>query len=153
MNPWKRINILLRITIGILFVWASYGKILDPAGFGSIIQNYKILPEALINPVAVILPWVEALTGALLISGILVRGASMIINLMMLIFIAAFLLNIYRGIDVSCGCFSISVEATGSMYRYLIRDLIILLAGIWVFICSLREADLYPGRLCKQKAD
>ena len=138
MRHWNHINVLLRIIIGILFVWASYGKILDPAGFGRIIQNYSILPEILINPVSVILPWVEAVTGILLISGFFVTGASMIINLMMFTFISAFLINIYRSIDVSCGCFSLSVETTKSMYRYLIRDLIILLAGIWVFIYKLR---------------
>ena len=138
MRHWNQINVLLRIVIGIIFVWASYGKILDPAGFGRIVQNYSILPEILINPVSVILPWVEAVAGILLISGFFVTGASMIINLMMFTFVSAFLINIYRGIDVSCGCFSLSVETTRSMYRYLIRDLIILLAGIWVFIYKLR---------------
>ncbi|MBL0699535.1 MAG: hypothetical protein JJV92_01480 [Desulfosarcina sp.] len=78
----------------------------DPAGFGRIIQNYRILPDVLINPVSVILPWLEALTEILLISGFFITGASMIITLMMLTFISAFLINIYRGIDVSCGCFS-----------------------------------------------
>ena len=138
MRHWNQINVLLRIVIGIIFVWASYGKILDPAGFGRIVQNYSILPEILINPVSVILPWVEAVAGILLISGFFVTGASMIINLMMFTFISAFLINIYRGIDVSCGCFSLSVETTKSMYRYLIRDLIILMAGIWIFIYRLR---------------
>ncbi|WP_051374722.1 MauE/DoxX family redox-associated membrane protein [Desulfosarcina sp. BuS5] len=149
MKHWSHINTLLRIAIGIIFVWASYGKILDPESFGDIIRNYRILPEILINPVSVILPWVEALAGILLISGFLVTGASMVINLMMFTFISVFLINIYRGIDVSCGCFSLSIETTKSMYRYLIRDFIIFLASIWVFIYKLRTdkyilSDNYP---------
>ena len=128
------IHTILRIGIGIIFIWASYGKILDPAGFGQVIQNYRIMPEIFINPTAIILPWIEAFAGFLLIFGFFVRGASMLINLMMLIFIAAFIFNIYRGIDISCGCFSLSAEAATSMYYYLARDLLILFAGIFVFI-------------------
>jgi len=128
------IHTFLRIGVGLIFVWASYGKILDPAGFGRVIQNYRIMPEIFINPMAIILPWIEVFAGLLLISGFLVKGASMLINLMMLIFIAAFIFNIYRGIDVSCGCFTLSAEAARNMYYYLARDLLILFAGILVFV-------------------
>lgn len=132
------VHAILRIGIGIIFIWASYDKILNPAGFERIIQNYRILPEILIKPVAIILPWVEALAGLLLISGFFIKGAALLINFMMLIFMAAFMLNLYRGIDISCGCFTQSAEIAKSMYYYLLRDLLILSAGVWVFIYKLK---------------
>ncbi|UCF92344.1 MAG: DoxX family membrane protein [Desulfobacterales bacterium] len=131
-----------RIFLGIVFLWASWSKIYDPQGFARILQNYQILPQALVNPAAVLLPWTEALCGLLLISGYLVRGSSLIVNMLMLTFIAAFMINFYRGIDVSCGCFSVAVRQTRGTFWYLFRELLFLGTGVWVFCYSLKKDSL-----------
>ena len=136
---WPRyLYFILRIFIGTVFIWASYGKILDPSGFAAIIQNYKILPIWLINPIAIILPWIEILCGLFLVTGFLVKGSILIINLLLLIFAAAIIINIYRGIDINCGCFTLTPVVAKDMYYYLLRDLCLLCAGVGIFVFKIK---------------
>ena len=129
---------ILRIVVGIIFIWASYNKVLDPSGFAIIIQNYKILPAWLINPAAIILPWIEILCGLFLVTGFFVKGSLLIVNLLMLIFAAAITINIYRGIDINCGCFTLTPVVAKSMYYYLLRDLCFLCTGVGIFFFKIK---------------
>jgi uncharacterized membrane protein YkgB len=55
--------------------------------------------------VAVILPWIEALAGVLLIAGLWKREAAAVIAVLLLVFIVAAGSVMARGIDVeNCGC-------------------------------------------------
>ena len=125
---------VLRVSLGVVFLWASYDKILEPESFARILYNYRILPDGLIKPSAIILPWVETVCGIMLITGYMVRGSALIINLLMIIFIVALIASSYRGIDISCGCFSVSEDKTDNIYMYLIRDVFILLLNNWILI-------------------
>jgi len=116
--------------VGFIFVFASLHKIASPAQFAWIIENYHILPAILVNPVAIIMPWVELFCGVLLLSG-RVRGASSSVLLGLTgIFILAIGFNMIRGLDFDCGCFG-----TGHMppWRVLMRDIglfILIIPGI-----------------------
>ena len=124
---------LLRVGLGIVFLYASYEKILSPSAFAQAVENYALLPPALIHPVALFLPWIEAVCGGLLIIGRLTFGATLIVDILMVIFILAFTINWVRGVDVSCGCFSLETEGqTGENAFYILRDLVILGAGLYV---------------------
>ena len=121
----------LRILIGIIFICASWDKMLNPKDFAEIIQNYRILPAALTNPAAVILPCTEAVCGILLITNIYTRGSALIIDIMIIVFIFLFIFNSYRGLDISCGCFTTSANIKkGSQIMHIARDLLILVPGI-----------------------
>ncbi len=139
--------VFLRMLLGLVFVWAASNKIMDPGGFAAIIENYMILPDYLINIVAVILPWLEGLCGLLLIAGYLVRGSTVIINLLLIVFIIALSLNIFRGIDINCGCFSLDVTSSTGMYHSLLWNLPILAVGLWLFFFSLKSGN--APRLCE----
>ena len=123
---------IFRFLLGGIFIWASWSKISDPGGFAIIVQNYQILPEVLVGPFAVILPWLELICGIFLITGFMINGSIVLIDMMLLIFIVSFMANVFRGIDVSCGCFSTEIKMTGSMFVYLMRDLAMLAIGIWI---------------------
>lgn len=124
---------LLRVGLGIVFLYASYEKILSPSAFAQAVDNYALLPPALIHPVALFLPWIEAVCGVLLIIGRLTFGATLIVDILMVIFILAFTINWIRGVDVSCGCFSLETEGqTGENAFYILRDLVILGVGLYV---------------------
>ena len=124
---------LLRVGLGIVFLYASYEKILSPSAFAQAVENYALLPPALIHPVALFLPWIEAVCGGLLIIGRLTFGATLIVDILMVIFILAFTINWVRGVDVSCGCFSLETEGqTGENAFYILRDLVILGVGLYV---------------------
>ena len=135
----KSVYLILRISLGSVFIWASWSKILDPQSFASIIQNYQILPPSLVNPMAILLPWVEALCGVSLLSGYFVRGSTLIVNVLLIVFSLVLSFNIYRGLDVTCGCFSISSAGVKTTWLSVLRDLPLLAAGLWILYFRLKS--------------
>ena len=101
----KYLLFTIRLFLGFVFIYASVTKISDPEGFAQAIYNYKLLPLFLVNILAVILPWIELCAGILLIFGITVKENSAIINGLLLIFIIAIIISLFRGLDINCGCF------------------------------------------------
>jgi uncharacterized membrane protein YphA (DoxX/SURF4 family) len=131
---------LPRIIIGIVFIVASLDKIVDPLAFAEIIKNYQILPEMMIGPVAFFLPWLEFACGAMLVCGVFVDTAAAILVVMLLVFIAALSANLYRGIDVACGCFSTDASKASSMQMTIVRDVgLLVIAGL---ILKFRKSEL-----------
>ena len=123
---------LVRVGCGVIFLYASWGKILDPAGFARMVQNYQLLPPALVHPAAVVLPWVEAVCGLSLVTGVRAGGGLAVFSALMAVFTAALALNALRGIDVECGCFTVAAGAgSGRVLEALVRDVVILVAALW----------------------
>ncbi|MFZ0133116.1 MAG: MauE/DoxX family redox-associated membrane protein [Desulfobacterales bacterium] len=123
----------LRIALGGTFVWAGWIKIADPQGFAAIIGNYHLLPAVLVNPFAILLPWIEVLCGILLIGGAWIDGSLLIVNALMVVFIAALLSTWVRGIDVDCGCFSVAnTRRRTAVLTDIIRDAAFLGTGLWL---------------------
>ncbi|MGE4293798.1 MAG: MauE/DoxX family redox-associated membrane protein [Desulfovibrio sp.] len=129
----------LRPLVGVIFVLASFDKLQHPGAFAAIVENYRILPALFVNPVAVVLPWVEFLCGLGLILNVMARGASLVAAVLMAIFLCALGFNLYRGLDVACGCFSTDPTATGNALWYLLRDAAIGLLSLIVFLMSVSE--------------
>jgi uncharacterized membrane protein YphA (DoxX/SURF4 family) len=135
-----------RLLLGAVFVAAGVSKIVHPAEFAKIIHNYQILPDGLINVVAIVLPWLEMLLGALLAAGIWLPGAAALANLLLLSFFSALLFNLARGIDVHCGCFSTQSSGSPHTVWYILRDSSFLLLGIVVLLQVLRRRAGYASR-------
>jgi uncharacterized membrane protein YphA (DoxX/SURF4 family) len=132
---------LVRVGCGLILLYASWGKILDPAGFARVIQNYQLLPAALVHPAAIVLPWVEAVCGVSLVTGIRAGGGLLVFTGLMAVFTAALALNGVRGIDTECGCFSVAAGAGGGrLWEDILRDLLILSAAGWALRHRLRRA-------------
>ena len=89
----KVLGILARVALGVIFLVAAWGKIADPASLAKIIHNYNILPDVLINPAALVLPWVEVVIGVCLVTGYACRGASLFATVLLIVFIAAMIAN------------------------------------------------------------
>ncbi len=138
----NRLFLAFRFILGGVFIWASLDKIMDPQGFVRIIENYRLLPLAFVRPFGLVLPWVELLCGINLISGHLIKGSAMIINFLVVIFLIAIGVNMYRGLDIYCGCFSTSGEASNKLYLNLIRDGLLLPIGIWIFYFRLKQEKI-----------
>ena len=126
------LQMLSRLVLGGIFIYASLDKIAQPLQFAKIIENYKILPLALVTLPTLILPWLELFSGICLVSGICVRSAAMLLSALLFLFILILGFNAFRGIDVSCGCFSTSAGDTESAYVLILRDLLILLPGLLI---------------------
>jgi uncharacterized membrane protein YphA (DoxX/SURF4 family) len=127
-------RIVARLILAGIFIYASLDKIAHPAAFAKDVYNYQILPDALINLAALVLPWLEMFLGLCLLAGIWLPGAVLTINVLMVVFLAALVFNLARGLDINCGCFSTGSEAPAmSAGWYLLRDAGFLAVGIFLF--------------------
>ena len=107
---------------GLTFVYASIHKILDPIAFAEAVNNYRILPAGLINLTALVLPWIELIAGTLLLLNVWVPGAALVVCGLLVIFTGAITLNMARGLDIACGCFTTSSAKGGMNLLTLCRD-------------------------------
>jgi len=146
MTRFRIIYLLLRLALGGIFIYASLDKILHPAAFAEIIFNYQILPGALINLTAIVLPWLELVIGLLLVFGIFMPGAAALTGLLLTVFWASLLFNLARGLDIDCGCFSTQSAGSASMAWHFIRDSVFLIMGLALFILVLKRDKLSSSK-------
>lgn len=142
------IALVVRLAVGFIFIYASLDKIANPAQFARIVYNYHLLPGNLINLMAIMLPWVEIICGLALVFGIYKKGGIYLINLVVVIFIIAITVNLIRGVDLECGCFTVSSKAKGSALSLLIRDIGLLILTIYLL---LNRADRFELLKAKTK--
>ena len=129
----------VRIILGAIFVYASLDKIANPQAFADIINNYRVLPVQLVNPLAIFLPWLEFITGLFMISGKWVKGSLLIYSTLLVIFIIALSQALIRGLDISCGCFSVQPTTTSNVWLRIIEDLIMLFFSVKLYRSSLQQ--------------
>ena len=129
---------LIRLVLAAVFIYAGVIKIANPRGFVENIDNYQILPYLLVTIVALILPWVEVITGLALILGRWLQGASTLIILMNVVFIIAIASALLRGLDIDCGCYSTSGVGTPIGIQKIIEDSLLIL-GAWLIYQSRSE--------------
>ncbi len=103
---YRVIELAARIVLGLVFLVYGLDKILHPDDFARAIANYRLLPEALVNLVAVMLPWVECVCGLLLLAGQWVRSAALVSAFLLGVFMVAVSITLARGLDINCGCFN-----------------------------------------------
>ena len=124
--------LLSRFVLGIIFIYASIDKIIDPISFSSTIDNYHISPYSLNNIAALVIPWLELIIGVFLICGIFINGSSFIAILLLLFFIFILTQALLRGINVDCGCFDLNADTLEDsqlrikMIRRILEDILFL---------------------------
>ena len=123
---------MARLILGVIFLYASYDKILHPKAFAEVIYNYQILPDGLINVTAIFLPWLEMLMGIFLIVGFLMPGTVIWCNILLVVYIGALCFNLARGIDVHCGCFS-TTEGSSISIETILWDVAFLTLSAYLF--------------------
>ncbi|HIA94987.1 MAG TPA: DoxX family membrane protein [Candidatus Marinimicrobia bacterium] len=129
LHPW--LIVFIRVLLGVIFIYASYDKILDPGKFARDIANYHIIPFGLENLIAIILPWLELFIGIGLIAGLMVDGSSMISGGLMTIFILFILQATLRGFNIECGCGLKEGEMVG--WNKILENLVFLGASYLVW--------------------
>ena len=139
VNRIKSLNLplIFRFTIGIIFIYASYSKILDPVSFSDNIHNYHTTDNLVWveNLAALIIPWLELIVGVFLIIGVFLEGTTSITIGMLIFFIIILSQAVFRGIDVHCGCFKTEADAGVTnlrieLIRRIIEDFVFLLMAV-----------------------
>jgi len=127
-NDW--LTLAFRMAFGAIFIYAALDKIQHPDQFARIIYNYHMVPGPLVNIMALVLPVSEFLAGICVVAGVLYRGARNYLLLMLVVFMVAITVNIIRGIDLECGCFTVSTRAKSAGLQLLIRDVVFAVPGL-----------------------
>lgn len=125
----SRLIYLMRLFLGIVFIYASIDKIIDPATFSDIIDNYRFSPVYFSNLAALIIPWIELIVGLSLITGIYIEGSVILSMGLMLFFIIILTRAVALGIDTECGCGlptagSGAQDVQGALLRRIFEDIV-----------------------------
>ncbi len=136
------LSFALRVYVGCFFIYASLSKIPHPAQFAEAIANYRLVPYMVLNLGAVILPWIELVTGLFLIVGFKSRASVVIIGLLLIMFDVMILINMYQGAPITCGCYDTVGEPVG--WKKTLENALMLLFSIQIYYC---DKPLLPGGL------
>jgi len=123
-----------RVILGGLFLLAGLTKAYDPAGFTTEIQNYHLVPWVGGVLLALFLPWVEIFAAGALFLKRFQRGALLLISAMLIIYSAALISAMARGLNIDCGCFGRLISSTGIVWALIRNAGLMIPAGIlWIF--------------------
>src|SRR5271170_4615450 len=111
--------ILGRLVLAGIFIFAAYAKMKPQAAtgwsggsvrtslsmFAMQVDSYQLLPPQLVSPAAHFLPPFELFLGLWLLSGVLLRYASLMTTLLLGAFFAVMVRTYMAGLEINCGCF------------------------------------------------
>ena len=134
--------LIIRFLLGLIFVYASYDKILDPGKFARDISNYHVVPFGLENTIAIILPWLELIIGLGIIIGVCINASVFISGGLLIVFIILIAQAILRGFNIDCGCGLKEGEVVG--WSKIIENFLFLGACYIVYESKSRLLEFYP---------
>lgn len=149
-----------RLIVGGIFLLAAVPKIQSPGLFADAVRAYHLLPPSVVLPLALTLPWIEALVALYLLVGFLARPAGVAAAVMLLTFVYALLTSLITGNTAhSCGCFGpgqsnpvITLLSGGNAVGWwdVFRDLI--LAGLAMLVAFRGAGPLSVDALIARRA-
>ena len=140
----RELNLVLRLFIGGMFVYAAWDKVLNPYAFAVSVRAYEIVPFALSNFCALAISWGEIIAGLMLVLGILTRKAAGAIFVLLAVFVVAIATTVVRGMVIDCGCFGAEGGASTS-WLLIVRNLALLVGTALVICYNDGFLSLYPG--------
>lgn len=104
----------LRWLLGLLLVWAALSKLANLQDFYGELLAYRLpLPDFLLRLVAITLPWLELLCGLMLAAEAWTRAVLSWATVLFATFSLATGQAWLRGLEISCGCFNLSLLGLG----------------------------------------
>ena len=130
------IALAARLYLAWVFISACIHKLVDPTSFAVDIATYQMLPLVFINPLAIVLPYVELGTGIMLVIGLRARAAALMVCGMMVMFMIALSYALMHDLSISCGCFASNAAAASDPISWLtmLRDSAWLMLGVYVVV-------------------
>jgi len=128
----KYLIFISRCVLGTVFIVASVDKIANPAIFAEAVAAYKLLPYALVNAVALVVPWLELVCGVFLVSGVFLRSSSSVMFLLLCVFTVAMASAMLRNLSIDCGCFG-TAHATMVGWGRVLEDIGLLALSVHIF--------------------
>ena len=138
----KYLTLFFRIVVGVIFLWASFDKIIDPVKFARDISNYHIVPLGLENTIALILPWLEFFIGTGLILGVMVDGSIIISSVLLITFNIMIAQAMARGFNIDCGCGLKEGQLVG--FEKLIENFTFIIFSYFVYVRKEKILEFFP---------
>ncbi len=131
------LGLLFQCLLGAVFLMAGVIKASQPSRiFQDTLKRYALIPGFFLPFVARMLPFAEIALGLALFSGLMAQEAAAGILVLLVIFLAASITAIRRGLDLRCDCF-------GLLYRERIgaatvaRDSLLIAMAIYIAAMNL----------------
>jgi uncharacterized membrane protein YphA (DoxX/SURF4 family) len=118
-----------RLVIGVIFIVAGAGKVGHAPEFAAQIAGFQLLPQAVIAPMALGLPFLEILLGGCLVVGLFTRAWGWAAVVLLGAFDGAIASAVVRGMTVSCGCFGPN-DKTVTTWAEVARDAIFVVLAL-----------------------
>ncbi len=126
---------MLSVILAAVFIFAAIPKIAAPQEFALSVFRYHLLPHQFVNLAAIYLPWLElAAVTALLVPGRFRQAGVLTLLVMLTCFTCAIGYNLWRGLDIACGCFSVQADSGFMGFSSVLRNLFLILLCCWLFI-------------------
>jgi len=122
-----------RLLVAGVFLGAGLLKLQDPQAVADGIAAFQIVPDILINPLALSVPFFEVATAVALLSRSTWSAGALAAGGLSLVFFVLFATALARGMDVHCACFGKWEILQVSAPAGLVRSLVLLAASLWVF--------------------
>lgn len=134
--------LMVRVFIGLLFIVSSMEKIVDPTAFAGSIADYKLLPIWSTTFLATVLPWLELICGFSVLFGVLVRGGSLVLSTMLIVFTLAVIIALFRGLDISCGCFTQDPSAAKIGWLKVLQNSTLIISTLFLYFSKIESFTL-----------
>jgi len=123
---------MVRICLGLVFVWAGAIKLSDPKAFAEVLSAYELVPESLLIPMAIGLPGLEVIAGLGLIFD--AKGSLGIILGLLIMFVFVLWFGILKDLEIDCGCFSAGdLKEQDSLRSAMYRDMVMIAGALYLF--------------------
>ncbi len=130
---------VIRWLLGLLFVYMGLSKALHPDLFLKLVRQYDLTSNPyFLNLIAAGLPWFEVFCGLLLLAGVAVRGAALMLLIMLIAFTPLVLQRALALaaanklplclVKFNCGCGAGEVFACNK----LVENCLLILASAWL---------------------
>lgn len=96
---------VLQLTAGLVFVCSVVPKLADFSSFAVVVRDYRILPGSVTKLAAALVVVSEAFVATVLVLGLAPVLGSAVGLALCITFLAAVVISLRRGADISCGCF------------------------------------------------
>ncbi len=117
-----------RVVIAGVFVLYGGSKIPLLEDFAASIHNYRLVPVEFENIIAMALPWIEVLAATALLTRRWLAGGALLSTAMIVMFLVAVVSAIGRGLDINCGCFTLTAASSSynNLWRTFLLDAVLL---------------------------
>jgi uncharacterized membrane protein YphA (DoxX/SURF4 family) len=119
---------IIRVLLGGLLLVTGALKVGHPADLAASIAGFRLLPAAVVGPLALALPYLELVLGAYLVAGLFTRAVALIAAVQFLCYAGAIASAVVRHIAANCGCFGPN-DSTVADWPHVAFDLMLAVAA------------------------